>query len=1139
MANLVLKSATQIQTEILAKLIAILGITDVNAGSVADVLTQAIAQQDFALYYQIAQVTRLVDIDNLTGSDLDAKAFEYGLTRIQAQKAQNVISIFRPVGFEKVSTTFYAGTTSPIAGQTTISVNDASNPLIGTSGTLIIGRGTNNEEEVSYAIAPVDHTLYWTFSLSSPLVNNHSVQETVILKQGSDIPIAAGTTIVVSATGVSNQISFTTNQAVTLLSGEAEIDGVAITASVAGSSGNIPIGAISGTSAFPTPPFIGARAENLVKFTNGIDLETDDALRDRIKSTIPALSKGVFQALQNAIVGLVDPETSKRVVSASIVLPVAPADAVKVYIDDGTGFEPSFSEVGFESILNNSVGGEQRLQLAHFPVVKAQLETVSFGPYDLSSGSLTLTYSVANQSETITLQPSFFVTAAIAQPSEVVTAINNLANLIEARTSEGGSKIVITAKADTNEYLQVTGGTANAILNFPTNVQETLHLYDNDVKLSKDGLTATLISQNEGPYDLSAIGSFPLTLTIIVDGKSANVQTATVGSSDVVVASAATAQEIVNVLNRDLSGIVASTINAGTRVQIQSLTELSSGSKLQVTGGSLNNSTFGTNFVTSVVQGADSDYTFNRELGIIQLTNPLTANQAITAGSIFTRAKLRASLPEMYVVSSGQTLLISVDGGIDQTITFDGTFSSGQPASYTANFINARIKGATAIVRSVNGQNYLEINTNSYSTSGSIRIESTSTANSSFGFTTNTTVLSNTPDKAFIVSGNASPYAFAQNDSLVIVVDNDIVNKTFNIVMDFDSTLSGSVSTTVFSASSLTSVFPINEELVGYHIAFLTGPNSSSDGIVDTVASLGSNIWRYHFSTLPTSLSQYQVGDLVSFASLATTGNNGYFVIQNVGADYVDVFNLNGLVSSGESGTSVLSEKRQISDYNSITGQMIVSSAFSNSNFIGSEFIVLPSTVDNMVDFLNNLNITSFSLVGNAEGVTQDTHLQLSSKSQGSDGFIQVTGGNANLRLGFTTILTQGIEAYAYYTGLTKLVNQTIYGDDTNLEAFPGYGAAGVTFRVLAPTVEKLRIQLTLTLANGVTIAALQNSIESAITGYVNTLGLGNEVIIEQIRSAVIQVPGVVDVSLISPTQNIPIAQNEVARVSATDIVIG
>ena len=80
-----------------------------NGGSVVDIVSQAVAQEDFALYYQIAQVSRLSDLEALTGQDLDDKAFEYGITRKSPAKTKGKINILRASTFVKVSTTFYAG----------------------------------------------------------------------------------------------------------------------------------------------------------------------------------------------------------------------------------------------------------------------------------------------------------------------------------------------------------------------------------------------------------------------------------------------------------------------------------------------------------------------------------------------------------------------------------------------------------------------------------------------------------------------------------------------------------------------------------------------------------------------------------------------------------------------------------------------------------------------------------------------------------------------------------------------------------------------------------------------------------------------------------------------------------------------
>lgn len=1139
MADLRLKSETQVQTQILSFLIDELGLNDINPGSVIDILTQAIAQQDFSLYYQIAQVSRLNVIDSLSGDDLDLKAFEYGLTRVEARNATGTIEILRPEGFEKVSTSFFAGGLSPIAGDLTIDVNDASNVLIGSSGTLILGRGTNNEEEVTYSVAPTNMINFWRFTLDAPgLINNHSTEETVILKQGTDEVILAGSTVVVPATGTTEEIQFTIDNDVTLLSGEDKVTNVGITAVEPGTDGNISIGAIDGESAFPNPPFTGARATNIIKFTTGLDQETNDELRDRIKEAVPALSKGIKQAILNAIVGLVDPTTSKRVVSASVVLPVEDCEAVKVYIDDGTGFEPTFERQGFETVKANSTGGETRLQLDQFPVVKAQIENNTEEPYDMSSGALTLEYQVGTLSETITFNPADFRFSDAATAEEIVAEINDKSTLLEARTSQAGSFVVITAKVDTNENIKITGGTSNTILNFPTEEETTINLYIDDVLKSKDGATATLDSGNQAPYDLQNIGAYPHTLTLIVDGKTANPQIATINLADVSDPSAVTVNEIVAVLNRDISGITAFGINSNTRVRIESNTKLSSSSKVQVTGGTANDSTDGLNFSTTQVSGIDGDYTFNRELGIVELSTPLVANQSVTLGSLFTRAKLRAASPELYFPNNGETLVISVDGGGDQTITFDSSFVAGKTAQLTADFINDQLNGATAVVRQIGSINFLEIRTDTYSTSGSIEIKSTSTANSAFSFILDSVAVSGDPNKAFVVSGNSGPFDFAEDDSLVVVVNNDIVNSTYNILMNFDGTVTSATSTTIFADSTLPDVFETVDELVDFFLAFTSGDNTTSETIT-TVQDQTGGIFRYTFDAVPVNFADFAVGDLIKITDLDDSENNGNFVITAKGAQSIDVSNPEGVNASSQTGTGIISQRRQITAYNQLTGEITVGSAFRATPSVSDPLIVIPSTIDNLVNYINNTKITSFTLKGVVEGVENYTKLQLSSKLNGSDGYIQVTGGEANRELDFSTSLVRGKQAYSYWVGLTKLVHRTIYGDDTDLISFPGIGASGIIFRVLAPTTKELIIQLDVTLAEGVSIASIENEAKSAVSGYINSLGVGEDVIVERIRAAVIDIRGIVDVSLIEPLSNIAIADNEQARVSGTDIVIG
>jgi len=1132
MANLILKSKNQILASMISKLLADTGVNDLNPGSVVVTLLELAAAEDFQQYYQLLNIIRNYNLDTTTGADLDNRATEFGLTRNKALAANGLVTIYRQAGFQKVSTALYTGFPAPLAGDTVLRVNDASNALYGTSGTLIVGRGTSVEEQVTYSSAPLNVTNYWEFTVS-PLSNNHTLGESVILKQDITVSISAGTLLVVPATSNSPQLQFSVDQDTVLLTGEAQVDNIAVTCTTPGSIGNIPIEAINGTDAFSSPPFPGARATNLSKFTNGRDLEQDDDLRNRIKNVIQSLSKGTARSILTDIVGLVDPNTAKRVVSANIIEPTSNQDPVKVYIDDGTGFEPSFLSQGFESVVTQASGGESRLQLDQFPLVKAQVESAAAEPYDLSSGPTTLSYQVGIASETITIYPADFIFPNSATAQDIVAVINSRSTLLEARTAEVGSTMVLAALSDTNEDIQITGGTANSIFLFPTAKKSTLLLYKDDVLLSKDGSTA-FVDSLAGPYNFPFLGASPWVFNLIVDGKSANTISVSLVPGDFVNPSVATVQEVVTKFNATIPGATASVIN-GNAIRISSNTELSSKSIIQVTGGSANTLL---QFSLTTVMGTNSDYILNRELGQLQLVAPLTSDQLVTAGSQYTRAHLRCLSSELYSIISGQTLKVIVDGGSLQTIAFPSTGS--YTASQVAGFINASLLGATALSRDIGGVHYLEINTNSYNSAfGSLQITSASTATGIL-FTYNTTVTNEIPNKAYLVSSITGPYGFVQGDNLVVIVDNKSSTNTFNVVLNYLGNVTSVSGASQFSCLPFNIPFSTTGALNNFYAVFTSGVNTTT-GSIASVANAGGSTFQYNFSSLPGSLSQFNIGDQVTFSGLSNLNNNGSFVITGIslaGNGYVRVTNSLGVAEPSASGSAKLGNRRPINAYNGLTGAITVSPAFPLAPGLGDTFIVIPSTLSNLVYYMNNLRVTSLSLVSVVQAVNNNTQLQISSIQEGSNGYINVTGGSANLKLGFSTTQLQGLAAYNYYTGLTKIVNQTIYGDDTDLVTYPGVGAAGVNFQILAPTVNEIEVNVILTLSEGVSISSVQDNVLSAITGYINGLGIASPVIVSEIIDVVMNLPNVVDVKVVAPTVNIQIKDNELARTRSNLITI-
>ena len=477
--------------------IARLGLTDVNPGSILDVLTQAVSQEDFNQYVQMSQIVRLVDLDSTTGVNLDNRSFEYGLIRNSAQAAIGTVTITR-TGYSKIFTSFVSsGVLAPSAGDTVLRVNDASgfrdtdgstfgSSVDGIFSNVVIGRGTDNEEtrriafiqdssltENSSGTAGVqqdDSGTFWYISLEEELQNNHSFTEEVVFippspDLGSDnVTIPAGSIISAPATGTAGSTNFEVIVDYILERGEDTLLNVDVRASEIGAIGNAGSGAISIIS------IENLSVVNDSAFTTGTDVETDNSLRDRIRSHIQSLSRGTRDAVLNAIVGLVDTGTSRRVVSANVILPQDTNTPVRVYIDDGTGFEPTFADQSFETVVGTASNGTTRVQLDFAPLVKASIESAESEPFNLSAvlGSdvdqdqgLSLLIRVGNDEEIINFLLTDIDFPTTVRAEEIVRIINDKSELIEARTSDNGTRVIITAKSDTNEDIFV----GNPLLN--------------------------------------------------------------------------------------------------------------------------------------------------------------------------------------------------------------------------------------------------------------------------------------------------------------------------------------------------------------------------------------------------------------------------------------------------------------------------------------------------------------------------------------------------------------------------------------------------------------------------------------------------------------------------------------------------
>jgi uncharacterized phage protein gp47/JayE len=127
---------------------------------------------------------------------------------------------------------------------------------------------------------------------------------------------------------------------------------------------------------------------------------------------------------------------------------------------------------------------------------------------------------------------------------------------------------------------------------------------------------------------------------------------------------------------------------------------------------------------------------------------------------------------------------------------------------------------------------------------------------------------------------------------------------------------------------------------------------------------------------------------------------------------------------------------------------------------------------------------------------------------------------------------------YTNFIGLIAAAQKIIDGDKADRANFPGYRAGGVLVRVLTPQVVQIVVTVNITVLSGFNQTTVAASVKSAISSYINGLGTSDDVILNEMRERAMAVPGMFDVSFLSPTTNTVILDNQLARIIANNITI-
>lgn len=622
-----LKSFNQILGDMIRKIIAETPLNDVNAGSVLLSLLEACASNDFENNVAILNVLELLNIDAVRNNDLDARAGDYGLKRNTAVKASGLVTI-RNTNITKRSTGLYVIKPAPISGQTTLYVNNTEGWA--PTGTLYIGRGTDSfEGPIPYTSITVFPT-YSQITLGSALQKDHLISDIVVDSQGEpDRVIASGTVVKIPANNQNPEIKYVTLRDAVIPAGEDSVTDVEVIAQVPGTQGNAQINTIT---QFDTLPFAGAAVTNTSSFSNGKNVETDVELRNRIKSYAITLARGTAPSIISAVIGVSDPDDSKQVASAVITEPVKIGDPSILYIDDGSGFQPSFAGQSVDRMLSNANGSEEFLQTANFPIPRPQVINVAEGPFSLVD-SMFLRVVVDDEEETITFSSSDFANISAATVAEIIVAINDKSSIFKARFVDNSRHILLYPVAHDAEIIQVVplrtsdnpALYVNSVLKFPTDEFSYIALYQNSTRLREKTKTATLESVSFASWNISGPGN----IIIAVDGTPA--QDRTFELSDFPGASSFSSLSLENwvtAFNAKFAGLTA-TATPGQTLRIQS-NKTGDGSSLTLSGGTYLDKLFPGKALKAV--GQTSQFQLNRQTGNIRILTDILPGDTISAG---------------------------------------------------------------------------------------------------------------------------------------------------------------------------------------------------------------------------------------------------------------------------------------------------------------------------------------------------------------------------------------------------------------------------------------------------------------------------------------------------------------------------
>lgn len=130
------------------------------------------------------------------------------------------------------------------------------------------------------------------------------------------------------------------------------------------------------------------------------------------------------------------------------------------------------------------------------------------------------------------------------------------------------------------------------------------------------------------------------------------------------------------------------------------------------------------------------------------------------------------------------------------------------------------------------------------------------------------------------------------------------------------------------------------------------------------------------------------------------------------------------------------------------------------------------------------------------------------------------------------------ISPYRYFTGLVAAAQLGIDGADDDPTTYPAWRAAGVVVQTLTPTVRWQVIDATIAVLDGYSRDAVIAQVTVALTDYVNSRNIGDDLILAEMVERAMAVEGMYDIRFATPVQNVPVGDHELARIQASNVTV-